>query len=102
MTKTASFGILVIGSYLKFGIWNLVLILLFSLIGKSFINQHHGDIVFNRIEQVAGFADQAISCAIQKNISFTFWTSQNLQKLFTDRHLHSPLLYKKKSLWFYG
>jgi hypothetical protein len=99
MIKMASFGI---GIYFEFGTWKLVLILLFSLIGKSFVNQHHGDIVLNGIEQLAGLADQAISFAIQENISFTFRTSQNLQKLFTDRHLHSPFLYKKKGLSSYG
>jgi len=30
---------------------------LFSLIGKGFVDQHHGDIIFNRVEQVTGFAD---------------------------------------------
>jgi hypothetical protein len=65
----------------------------FPLIRKSFVNQHHGDIVSNRIEQVAGFADKAISFVIQENISLTFRASQNLQKLFTDRHFHSPFLF---------
>jgi hypothetical protein len=30
---------------------------LFSLIGKGFVDQHHGDIIFNGVEQVTGFAD---------------------------------------------
>ncbi len=68
----------------------------FSLIGKSFVDQHHRDIVLDRIEQMTGLADQTIPFAIQKNISFTFRTGQNLQKFFTDGHLYSPFLYKKK------
>jgi hypothetical protein len=87
MTKTVSFGFLVIGIYLEFSS-----ILLFSLVGKSFVNQHYRDIVLNGIEQVTGFADQAISFAIQENVSLTLRTSQNLQELFTDRHFYSPFL----------
>jgi len=30
---------------------------LFSLIGQGFVDQHHRDIIFNRVEQVTGFAD---------------------------------------------
>jgi hypothetical protein len=87
-------GILVVGIHLKFDIWYLEFgaFLLFSLIGKSFVNQHHRDIVLNGIEQATGFADQSISLAIQENVPLTFRTSQNLQKLFTDWHLHSPFL----------
>jgi hypothetical protein len=43
-------------------------------IGKSFINQHHRDILFNGIEEMTGFADQTIPCSIQENISLTFRT----------------------------
>jgi hypothetical protein len=71
--------------------------LLFSLIGESFVDQHYGDIVLDRVEQMTGLADQTVPFAIQENISFTSRTGQNLQKFFTDRHLHSPFLYKKKT-----
>jgi hypothetical protein len=74
MTKIVLFGILVIGIYLGFGVSNLVLVLFFSFIGERFVDQHHGDIVFNGIEQVAGFADQTIPFSIQENIPFTFRT----------------------------
>jgi hypothetical protein len=96
MTKIASFGI---GIYFEFGTWKLVLILLFSLIGKSFVNQHYGDIVLNGIEQLAGLADQAISFAIQENISFTFRACQYFQKFFTDRHLLSSFPLQEKRSW---
>jgi hypothetical protein len=71
---------------------------LFSLIGKGFVDQHHGDIIFNGKEQVTGLADEAISFAIQENISLTFRAGQNFQEFFTDRHLHPPLLRNKKTL----
>jgi len=69
-----------------------VLVLFFSFARKSFVDQHHRNIILDGIEQVAGFADQTISCSVQEDISFTFRTSQNLQELFTDRHLRSPFL----------
>ena len=66
---------------------------LFSLIGKGFVDQHDGNIVFNGIEKATSFADQAVSFAIQKNISFAFRTSQNFQQLFTEWHRHLLCLY---------
>jgi len=50
MIQIVPFEILAIEIYLGFGICNLVLTLFLSLIGKGFVNQHHGDIFFNRIE----------------------------------------------------
>jgi hypothetical protein len=52
----------------------LVLFLFFSFVGKRFVNQHHGDIILNGIEQATGFADQTIPLSIQENISLTFGT----------------------------
>ena len=69
-----------------------MLILLLPLIGKRFVNQHHGDIVLDRVEQMTRLTDQAIPFTIQENISFALRTGQNLQKLFTDNHFHSPFL----------
>ena len=66
--------------------------LLLSSIGKGFINQHDRDVVFDGIEQSAGFANQAIPGSIQEDIPFTFWTGQNFQELFTDGHFHPPFL----------
>ncbi len=68
------------------------LILLFPLIRKSFVDQHHRNIILDGIEKVTGFANQTISRSIQEDISFTFRTSQNFQELFTDGHLRSPFL----------
>jgi len=68
-------GVLVTGIYLGFGVWDLVLFLFLSFVGKSFVDQHHRDIILDGIEQMAGFTDQTISCLIQEDIPFTFWTS---------------------------
>jgi hypothetical protein len=46
----------------------------FSLDGKSFIDQHHRDVLFNGIKKMTGFADQTIPCSIQENISLAFRT----------------------------
>ncbi len=72
--------------------------LFLSFVWKGFIDQHDRDIILDGIEQVAGFADQAISGSIQEDISFTFRTGQNLQELLADRHFRSPFL--KQLTWY--
>jgi hypothetical protein len=65
--------------------------LIFSVIRQSFVDQHDRDIIFDLVKQTTRFADQSISCSVQENLSLTFRTSQNLQELFAERHLFSPL-----------
>ena len=49
------------------------------------IDQHDRNVVFDRVHQPAGLADQAVVCRVEMNIPLTLRARENIQKIFANR-----------------
>jgi hypothetical protein len=52
----------------------------------GFLDQHHWNVVFNRVDKAASSADEAIALIGQLYVSFAFGTSQYIQEFFVNSH----------------
>jgi hypothetical protein len=56
------------------------------MVRERLLNQHDRDIVLDRVHQIAGLANQAISPLIKVDVTLTFGTGQDIQELLIYRH----------------
>jgi hypothetical protein len=57
--------------------------------GHRLVDQHHRDVVFDRVHQPAGLTNQPVALVIEMDVTFAFGTGENVEKIFTDCHGYS-------------
>src|SRR5260370_34294759 len=71
---------------------------LYLFLYGRFIDQHHGDVVFDRIHAVAGVALQPGALVHQHDGSFAIGTRENFQQFGIERHIDSSLQRLSKTI----
>ena len=59
-----------------------------SLFDSGLVDEHHGDIVANRINALAFDAFERASVGLEFNFCFAIWTLEYFQEFLTDCHGH--------------
>ena len=59
-----------------------------SLFDSGLVDEHHGDIVANRINALAFDAFERASVGLEFNFCFASWTREYFQEFLTDCHGH--------------
>jgi len=53
------------------------------------VDQHHWDVVLDRVHQPAGLTNQSVPLVIEVDVPFAFGTGENVEQILTDCHGYS-------------
>jgi hypothetical protein len=54
---------------------------------NSLINEHDGDIIFDRIHELALIADESVTTLVKSYIAFAFRTAKDIEEILLHGHL---------------